>query len=773
LGTGSTAPGATVDNGVASASGTGTVVVTATIINALIGGGSFIESFTINFQTPSVPATDITLETTAGQVNVPFDLNELAVIHPENAYPNRNNTPIVWTVTNHTIPETEREFINGVLTVWTEGTVTVHGSVPTSANGNVPIGRTFVLTFSNGAVDAEFIGLDELFVGVPAAGEVRFSLRSAVLLPEIFEQDFRVSGLPAGLQAGTPRRVSDTLVIVPITGTPARANENASSLTVPSNLPARNVLRGGQPLGITPMSFPLPPIIPSATLRQQRAVFDLNPDNPALHRDIQITLNANDHPLRAIMYGNYRLIEGVDFTLTADNGFRIHGHFLRQLPIGEWPLTFDMRQGASPDFTLAIIDTRIPTREEPQPGPELDTHLLNPPPLNDMMIFMLNSPPVRLDTLGLENGSGIIRPVVQGGRASFWLRTDILEYLAWRYPAATIEAQTRLGTLRFPTFLLDILRGAKAAIAEERLEYDQVYVRITLTDMSQNQAYTARVQSTMPGAQVLAPLVDVNIELIRRSDMHVFFTVREFTRPLEWIQPIMPPSGILRYGAFWFNDAASGLDFAPHRSHGGSEVMIRSIYTGTHGIINNPAVITDVAFSNWGFASANTAAQKGLVRPAGGVLSPTEAITRAEFARLLSLALQLPSSGFIPHFYHDVPVSHEAYDAIARARYAGLLDGEEAFRPNVLITRQEMISIIAQAISRGTPVIPPQNRPLDQYFTDYRDIGTRYVLAAQTALNHGIFVGFEDATFRPDAATSRMEAVSMLVRLMRVMGNID
>jgi hypothetical protein len=626
---------------------------------------------------------------------------------------------------------------------------------------------------STGTVEATLFGLDEFFVGVPVTGAVYFELKDAVFLAEIFETDFRISGLPPGLTAGAPRRVNDTLVVVPISGTPTQVNSSTAVIAIPAHLPARNILRGRQPLGISPQTFTLPPVGASAVLRQQRATFDLNPNNTAQHRDIQMQLSLNEHIIRAVAYGNYRLIEGIDFTLVTEGAFRVHTHFLRQLPVGEWPLTFEMRQGASPDFSLVIIDTRIPTPQEPQPGAELNTRLLNPPPPGDEFIFINGGQNIHLGSLGLETGRGVIRPVMQNGQASFWIRADILEYLAWLYPNAVIEARTRVGTLHFPTHLLDILRGAKAAIAAQRLEYDQVYVRITLTDESQNQQYTERVQNTFPGGQALSPLVNLTIELVRRSDQQVFFTVRELTSPLEWRLTIMPPPGIIRYGAFWFNEAPSRLEFVPHRGNGPHEAILRSIYTGTHGIINNGAILSDVPAESWGFDPAYTAAYKGLIQAVGGRLSPGTPITRAEFVQLLSFALQLPGPGFIPGFYRDVPVGHWAYDAVSRARYAGLLDGEESFRPDEPITRQEMISMTAQAITRGQPVQPPGNRPLSNYFTDYNDIATHHRLSVQTALNHGIFIGLPDNTIRPNAHATRLEAVSAAVALARVLGNID
>jgi hypothetical protein len=364
-----------------------------------------------------------------------------------------------------------------------------------------------------------------------------------------------------------------------------------------------------------------------------------------------------------------------------------------------------MRLGANPDLTLVVIDTRVATPPEPEPGADVDTSLLQRPPGGEHLIFISGAPPLRIDTLGLESGRATLRPGLQGGQHAMWIRADILEDLALRFPFATLEIHTRMGLLRFPTYLLDILRGAKAAIAQERLEYDQVYVRITLTDRSSDPQLHQRVQQVFPGGQVLAPLVDVTVELLRRSSHQVFFTVREFTRPLDWIQTIMPQTGIVRYGGFWFNPAPARIEFAPHRAHGPNEVVIRSIYTGVHGVVNNGAIVTDLSEDSWGFGRAAVAANKGLIQATGGRISPGTSITRAEFAQLLSFALQLPGPGFMPDFYVDVPPTSWAFDPIARARYAGLLDGEYFFRPGEAITRQEMISMAASRITAPCPTI--------------------------------------------------------------------
>ncbi|MCL2202981.1 MAG: S-layer homology domain-containing protein [Defluviitaleaceae bacterium] len=722
--------------------------------------------------TPMPHATDIVLSTQAGQVGVNFDLRAIGRPYPENALPGPED--IIWSI--DPLPPGVTISGTGVVRADREVTVTVQGIIPETPPGinrGHRVERTFVLIFSTGIIEASWDVVDSLFVGVPISTEIRFDLSGAEFMPEIFEGDFRVFGLPPGLVAGTPRRVSDTRVAVTVSGAPTRAHTEAWPFTVSAAIPPRNILLGTQSVGVTPATFVLPPVVPSAILRNVEATFDLNPDNAAQHRDILVHLFDQGQIFRWVMYRNYSLIEGIDFSLVGEDGFRLYTRFLRQLPVGSWPLVFEMRQGAHPSFTLHIIDSRMPEPEEPQPGPELDRRLLERMPADDNLIFVNGAPPVRIDGLNLGTGRGRVLPVIQDGRASIWIRADVLEDLAWRYPFAVIEMHSRLGTLRFPTFLLDILRDARGAIHAQGLPYDQVYVRITLTDMSNNPALNSRIQQVYAGGQALAPLVDLTVELLRRSNHEVFFTVREFTRPLEWVQTIMAPMGIVRYGAFWFNPAPARIEFAPHTSPRVNEVVIRSIYTGVHGIINNGAYITDVPPGHWGFNPAETAAYKGLIQAAGGILSPDTPISRVEFAQLLSFALQLPTPGDTLESYLDVPVNHWAFDPVSRARYAGLLDGEAFFRPGAPITRQEMISMAAAALTHGRPIREPQDNPLAANFTDHLSIAPRHRLSVQMALNYGIFAGFPDATFRPDSYATRLEAMAVIVSLARVMGHLD
>ena len=746
--------------------------------------------------TPPPPiANNITLHQLAGQVNEVFNLTNVAVLHPTGTNPTAANVNhIVWSLVDAADDAADSgvTLVGNELIVTRERTVRVRATLPhyrnQDAEGNDAeddLTRLFTLSFSAGAVSVVLLGLDMLYVGVPAVAEVRFTAIDAVFLEDIFPEDFRITGLPLGLTVGEPRRVSATVVIVPISGTPMVAIPTITSLHIQPTLHARNILRGDQPLPITlerpravyrPFEFPIAEVFPSAHLGfNQRATFDLNPYS-LQHRDVLMHLQLPyDYELRRVLFRNYELIEGIDFMRQA-NGFLVRARFLAQLAVGEWPVTFDMHRGANPQFLMNIIDTRLPDpnaeENQNQPGADLDMSLLLRD-ATDFFVFATGVPPTHISRLGLESGFGRVRPLIPDGRGSLLIRADVLEYLAWRHPTAILEAQTRLGLFRFPTYLLDILRGAKAAIAAEQLWYDEVYVRITFTDVSGSDAVNSRIAQSFPGSQTLSAPTDLTVELLRRSDLYVFFTVQEFLRPFEWVQAIMPQTGIVRYGAFWMNETPSRLEFAPHVTGAGlSEVMIRSIFTGVHAIVNNGAIITDVSWSSWGFEPAYTAARTGLVQVVGGNLTPDAPMSRAEFVQLLSFGLQLGAPGFLPAEFADVPAYHWAQNAVHRALYWGLLPADTYFRPDEAITRAEAIVMISTAIARGRPVRLPQPQSL-AIFNDHWEIHLHYRAAVQQALDHGVFIGFPDASLRPNADATRMEVISMMVQLVRIMGNLD
>jgi len=100
---------------------------------------------------------------------------------------------------------------------------------------------TIFVETSDPAIAITSTGLGALKVGQAVTGSIVFTLSNGTYATTITPANFEVSGLPVGLTAGTATRTGNTVVTVPITGTPTTANASASAVTLPTSIPMANV----------------------------------------------------------------------------------------------------------------------------------------------------------------------------------------------------------------------------------------------------------------------------------------------------------------------------------------------------------------------------------------------------------------------------------------------------------------------------------------------------------------------------------------------------
>lgn len=81
-------------------------------------------------------------------------------------------------------------------------------------------------------------GLDTLKAGQAVTNaSILFTAEEGIFPAQLAAADYAITGLPAGLTAGAPVRTSDTIVTVPITGTPTTSNANSAPLTYATSIP--------------------------------------------------------------------------------------------------------------------------------------------------------------------------------------------------------------------------------------------------------------------------------------------------------------------------------------------------------------------------------------------------------------------------------------------------------------------------------------------------------------------------------------------------------
>lgn len=175
---------------------------------------------------------------------------------------------------------------------------------------------------------------------------------------------------------------------------------------------------------------------------------------------------------------------------------------------------------------------------------------------------------------------------------------------------------------------------------------------------------------------------------------------------------------------------------------------------------------SDLAEYAWAKEDIETLAGKGVISgKAENLFDPGAAVTRAEFAALVTrmLKYEAPSSTDLP--FADVAPDSWYRDAVAAAYGSGLISGRSPgeFDPAGRITRQEMAAIMARVLEQQG-YLSAQTGQLDT-FSDRAEIAGWAQAAAAMTIREGIIAGMEDGRFAPAENATRAQAAVMLARL--------
>lgn len=158
---------------------------------------------------------------------------------------------------------------------------------------------------------------------------------------------------------------------------------------------------------------------------------------------------------------------------------------------------------------------------------------------------------------------------------------------------------------------------------------------------------------------------------------------------------------------------------------------------------------------HWGKSFIENLIKRGSVNGySDGTFRPNNAITRAEFTKILLVSLGVnpgaPTAG------------HWADNYMKEALAKGYILEGEFDNIDTNITRGEIARMIARAIKEDTANMKEYTSQIKDYTSIPQDY-SEYVLKAYAA---GIISGYEDGSFRSQQTATRAEACAMVVRLL-------
>lgn len=177
------------------------------------------------------------------------------------------------------------------------------------------------------------------------------------------------------------------------------------------------------------------------------------------------------------------------------------------------------------------------------------------------------------------------------------------------------------------------------------------------------------------------------------------------------------------------------------------------------------SVFQDVPATHWAAAYINELTAKGILSGKTAVsFDPDSTVTRAEFAAMLTKALQLQAtadSGF-----KDVPADAWYASAVAAAMENKLVSAlsNDIFAPGQAITREQMAVMVKKGLDLRAG--KPLSATAAASFKDASLISKWAAAAVAVAVDKGILTDRTDGSFAPQAKATRAEAAKVISGLL-------
>ncbi|MGN0150147.1 MAG: S-layer homology domain-containing protein [Clostridia bacterium] len=181
---------------------------------------------------------------------------------------------------------------------------------------------------------------------------------------------------------------------------------------------------------------------------------------------------------------------------------------------------------------------------------------------------------------------------------------------------------------------------------------------------------------------------------------------------------------------------------------------------------NSKVAFVDIDTVPWAEDSILALVDKGVINGrSDSIFDPNGTVTRAEFAKMVVLAFGLTGGSGVDEF-SDVENTDWFASYVARGYYNGVISGYDdgTFRPNGLISRQEMAAMIARAVKAANKTLPETVAAVT--FEDAYQIADWAMDAVTTLQKGGVINGMTETTYAPLENATRAQAAVIIYRAM-------
>ncbi|CAM4244861.1 Ig-like domain-containing protein [Saccharibacillus endophyticus] len=233
-----------------------------------------------------------------------------------------------------------------------------------------------------------------------------------------------------------------------------------------------------------------------------------------------------------------------------------------------------------------------------------------------------------------------------------------------------------------------------------------------------------------------------------------------------------------RTSVVYFDGNSTSPTFTPSKSASQTAgMLLTGSFAGSRTLIpvNSTTTVSGVN-GHWSQGTVNEMGAKYVLSPSlTSSFAPKAAITRGEFAELISRGLGLSNDAVAASVFSDIGYSKVPIGSIGAAVKAGIVTGypDGSFKPGASITREEMAIMMVRALNyAGTDV--SLSSSTNQVLSSFKDrANIRYTDEAAKAVQAGVIQGATGGKFNPKGNATKSESVVMLSRVLQKAGYLN
>ncbi len=356
-----------------------------------------------------------------------------------------------------------------------------------------------------------------------------------------------------------------------------------------------------------------------------------------------------------------------------------------------------------------------------------------------------------------------IKADAEGAAADVGMSGEALETLAKQNEDVIVKITTGDASYSLPADLAKKAPELAALLEEKGLSMANVDIHVVITPVP--------TKGINVDGNALAA-VDFTVNAVDKTNGKMLGSINNFTVLVE--RSMTLPEGQTLPAQYAVFRVAETNQFVPHSAIGNT-VTIKSRTNSVYAVVATSVDYDDVTDGFWAKPYIELAASKGLVAGMGNNLyEPNRNVTRAEFTQMLVTALDCGTYTGKGAPYSDVTGSAWYYNAVAQAKDLGLIKfATDTFNPQQPITREEMASMVAEALRLGGLAKGNAMADLDTLFTDADQISTAYANDVATVAQAKLMAGMGNGAFEPQGSTTRAQAATVQIKLLETLNYID